>query len=309
MRLFYSMSDISSEARTTANVFIFAYDSDDRALEIARKLKESSGIIETIIIIQYNEIDSDCIKDLFPTAKVHFIRAENSQIGFLRQLNQFQTVLSCGERVLIDISCIHIPEMFILLKYLCASCKQENLQVAYSVPFDYEFSEEPFTSYCSYYGDLLTQDLTGFGGISTGEAHSKMIVFLGFEGILSSKVIEDIRYDNLLLVNNLPSFFPKYKDISMINNCELLTSHHSKLKYVPANNPFEAYNFLDAVIDETEQVCTAPLSTKPVALGVCLYALNHPNLRVVYPVSEQYRHHNTNRVHKSYLYEIPLKCP
>ena len=108
---------------------------------------------------------------------------------------------------------------------------------------------------------------------------------------------------------NLPSFFPKYKDISMINNCELLTSHHSKLKYVPANNPFEAYNFLDAVIDETEQVCTAPLSTKPVALGVCLYALNHPNLRVVYPVSEQYRHHNTNRVHKSYLYEIPLKCP
>ena len=78
-----------------------------------------------------------------------------------------------------------------------------------------------------------------------------MIVFLGFEGILSSKVIEDIRYDNLLLVNNLPSFFPKYKDISMINNCELLTSHHSKLKYVPANNPFEAYNFLDAVIDES----------------------------------------------------------
>ena len=54
----------------------------------------------------------------------------------------------------------------------------------------------------------------GFGGgISDGLAHSQMIVFLGFEGVLASKVIEDIQYKELLLVNNLPSFFPKYKDI------------------------------------------------------------------------------------------------
>lgn len=82
----------------------------------------------------------------------------------------------------------------------------------YSTPFEYDFPEEPFTSYCSYYGNLKTTDLLGFGGISDGLAHSRMIIFLGFEGVLASKVTEDIQYEELLLVNNLPSFFPKYKD-------------------------------------------------------------------------------------------------
>ena len=96
-----------------------------------------------------------------------------------------------------------------------------------------------------------------------------MIIFLGFEGVLASKVTEDIQYEELLLVNNLPSFFPKYKDICVINNYDLLSTHRSKLLYVPANNPFETFNFLDSVFDGKSSLCVAPLSTKPVALGVC----------------------------------------
>lgn len=133
-----------------------------------------------------------------------------------------------------------------------------------------------------------------------------MIVFLGFEGVLASKVTEDIQYEELLLVNNLPSFFPKYKDICVINNYDLLSTHRSKLLYVPANNPFETFNFLNSVFEGESSVCVAPLSTKPVALGVCLYAMTHNTIRVVYPASEQYNHHRTTRVLNTNIYRIPL---
>ena len=149
--------------------------------------------------------------------------------------------------------------------------------------------------------------MLGFGGISDGLAHSRMIIFLGFEGVLASKVTEDIQYEELLLVNNLPSFFPKYKDICVINNYDLLSTHRSKLLYVPANNPFETFNFLDSVFDGKSSLCVAPLSTKPVALGVCLYAMSHKTLRIVYPTSEHYNDHRTNKVLNTNIYSIPLQ--
>lgn len=181
-----------------------------------------------------------------------------------------------------------------------------HVQIAYSTPFEYEFSTEPFTSYHSYYGNLKTTDILGFGGLSGDMSHSQMIIFLGFEGVLSSKVNEDVKYDKLTLVNNLPSFFEKYKDICVINNDNLLNLSHEKLSYVPANNPFEIYNFLSEHLKEDEPACVAPLSSKPVALGVCLYALTHDNLRVVYPMADEYNYHRANSVHNTYLYDIPL---
>ena len=131
-----------------------------------------------------------------------------------------------------------------------------------------------------------------------------MIVFLGFEGALSKKVVEDIYYSDLLLVNGLPSFFPKYKDIAMLCNYQLLTENSYHIEYVPANNPFETYNYLNRLLVQDERACIAPLSTKPVSLGVCLFALKHPNIRIVYPLSEQYIARNTSAVLQTYMYRI-----
>ena len=243
---------------------------------------------------------------MFPSAQIIPVIVNELQTYFLAQLINISDKLS-SEKLIVDISCIHTPEMFVLLKYLKTANPKEKLDIAYSTPFEYDFPEEPFTSYCSYYGNLKTTDLLGFGGISDGLAHSRMIIFLGFEGVLASKVTEDIQYEELLLVNNLPSFFPKYKDICVINNYDLLSTHRSKLLYVPANNPFETFNFLDSVFDGKSSLCVAPLSTKPVALGVCLYAMSHKTLRIVYPTSEHYNDHRTNKVLNTNIYSIPLQ--
>ncbi len=288
------------------DTFILADGTDERTWEMAKILSRKSTTISAIVLLKYQQdMSNQEIEKLFPSAQVLPIIADQSQTIFLKRLLDISDKLK-SDKILIDISCIHTPEMFVLLKYFKVSNPKEKIDVAYSTPFEYNFPEEPFTSYCSYYGNLKTTDLLGFGGISDGLAHSQMIVFLGFEGVLASKVTEDIQYKELLLVNNLPSFFPKYKDICVINNYDLLSTHRSKLMYVPANNPFETFNFLNSLLDGESSVCIAPLSTKPVAFGVCLYALVHKSIRVVYPISEQYNYDRTNKVLHTYIYSIPL---
>ena len=204
-------------------------------------------------------------------------------------------------KIVIDISCIHVPEMFTLLKFLKVKGICE-LDIVYSVPFDYNFTSEPFTSYKSYSGDLKMIEPIGFSG-SSNSKNVELYMFIGFEGPLALKVHEECEYSELKLINSLPSFFPKYKDIAIINNYKLMQYPHSSL-YVPADNPFETYNLLESSVDNNNNVCIAPLSTKPIALGICLFALHNESVRVVYPTSEEYNANTTHSIYKSCLYHI-----
>lgn len=307
MSIVYSITDAASVSIISANVFIMAGGSDERTIGMLQLLKEKENNITSVILFQYDSFDISIVHNVLPSVKIVEIPINDDAIFFLECLRSNEQLFQSGE-ILIDITSIRIPEMFILLKYLKLLNIQKNLSIAYSTPVEYEFQAEPFTSYRSYYGNLRTIDLVGFGGLSKDMSHTQMIIFLGFEGVLSAKVNEDVQYEKLILVNNLPSFYEKYKDISAINNYDLLGSRHEKMMYVPANNPFETYNFLDEQLHENEPACIAPLSTKPVALGACLYALSHDSLRVVYPMADEYNHHRANSIHNTYLYSVPLKA-
>ncbi len=269
-------------------------------------LGKKKNCVTTVFLLIYDSFDITVIQNALPSAEIITIPVDGNAVTFLGYLINNNEKIFESKQILIDITSIRIPEMFILLKYLKLSKSQKYVSIAYSTPMEYEFQEEPFTSYHSYYGNLKTMDLVGFGGLSTDMSHTQMIIFLGFEGVLSAKVNEDVRYERLTLVNNLPSFYEKYKDISAINNFDLLTTRHEKLTYVPANNPFETFNYLNEQLSDQEPACVAPLSTKPVALGVCLYALAHDSLRVVYPMADEYNYHRANSIHNTYIYDIPL---
>ena len=149
-------------------------------------------------------------------------------------------------------------------------------------------------------------NIYGFCGCETGIPPRKLFIFLGFEGILAKKVLEDVSPNETVFINNLPSYFEKYKDIVVLNNYDLLNNNN--LLYTPVNTPFDTYNFLENYILDDENICIAPLSTKTIALGVCLYALTHPNVRVVFPLSEQHPKHETTGVIKTLFFEIPSSC-
>lgn len=306
MSILYDITEASQVAEYDAEVFILASGSDDRAIAMLNKLREAPNAITKVLLLKYDAFDIDLLKAAFPSADIVIIDVSGDSVSFLLNLQDNEEILK-SHKILIDVTSIRIPEMFVLLKSLKLLNENTCLRIAYSTPIEYEFEAEPFTSYHSYFGNLKTIDLVGFGGTSEDMSHTQMIIFLGFEGVLSAKVSEDVRYDKLTVVNNLPSFFEKYKDISVINNFDLLTRRHERIRYVPANNPFETFNFLADQLADDEPACVAPLSTKPVALGVCLYALAHDNLRVVYPTADEYKHHRANSVHNTYLYEITLR--
>ena len=305
MSRIYSIEKTSSIENYSDEIFILAGDNDERAIASAKTISGKRNDIRTVLLIKYDTFDESVICELFPKANIRIIFATHDPVPFLEELHKNGDIL-LNSRLLIDITAIRVPELFILFKYLKLQGYSKAISVAYSTPMEYEFQDVPFTSYRSYYGNLKTIDLPGFGGMSDDMSHSQMFIFIGFEGMLSDKVNEDIKYDKLRLINNLPSIYEKYKDISVISNYNLLASGHERLMYVSANNPFEVYNFLMENIQDNETACVAPLSTKPVSLGVCLYALGHENLRVVYPVAEKYVPHRANSVHETYVYSVVL---
>ena len=305
MSRLYSIVEANSIKSNSDDVFILAGEKDERTIAAARIVSEKPNNIKTVLLLKYDPIDEEIVHSFFPEANIQEISISSDPITFLTALQQHSDTL-LYKRLMVDITAIRVPEMFMLFKFFKLLGRTDTVSVVYSTPMEYEFQEEPFTSYHSYYGNLETIDLPGYGGMSGDMSHTQMLVFLGFEGVLSEKVTEDIKYDKLKLINNLPSLYEKYKDISVINNYKLLASRHEKLSYVPANNPFEVYNFLEENLSENELACAAPLSTKPVALGVCLYALNHESLRVVYPTADRYVPHRANSVHKTYIYSVEI---
>lgn len=303
MGLLYSMNAASDVDYSSIELFILAGGTDERSEAMAQTLAGKAHHIDKILLLKYDDFDESLLQAKFSESEIVFLNAAGDQVSFLQSLKERETLFNCSN-ILIDITSIRIPEMFMLFKFLRLSDMDRQLYVSYAIPIEYEFQEEPFTSYRSYYGNLRTMDLLGYGGMSDDMSHSQLVVFMGFEGILSAKVNEDVRYSRLKLVNNLPSFYEKYKDICVINNYDLLTSGHEKVSYVPANNPFETYNFLSEQLSDGETACIAPLSAKPVALGVCMYALDHESVRVVYPIADAYTPHRANKTHSVYVYSL-----
>lgn len=303
MGLLYSMNAAEEADYSSVDLFILASGVDERSAAMTKTLIKKPNHISKVLLLKYEDFDESILYAAFPEAEIVLLSVPNEQVEFLQNLQEQRNLFE-NNNILIDITSIRIPEMFMLFKFFRLIDRGNQLSVAYATPVEYEFQEEPFTSYRSYYGNLKTMDLLGYGGMSDDMSHSQLVVFIGFEGILSAKVNEDIRYSKLKLINNLPSFYEKYKDICVINNYDLLASRHEKLSYVPANNPFETYNFLSEQLSDGETACIAPLSAKPVALGVCMYALDHESIRVVYPVADAYTPHRANSTHSIYVYNL-----
>lgn len=306
-RCLYYMEDWSNPVNYSSEVvFICSVNDEERSIRILEDFYSNEISLKNIIILNYNSTDLSqnrfiSKKGVYPT----ILNITNNPTDFIQNLKKIPLDEFINNKILLDISGIRTPEMFMLLKYLKLISIKE-ICVLYSIPRDYNFEREPFTSYKSYYGDLNVFDLIGFSGSSIEENDiGDLFIFIGFDGSLPLKVIENCTYNRLKIVNNLPALFPKYKDISVITNYTLMTNKHESL-FVPADNPFEVFNMLYKEIPSKKAACIAPLSTKPSSLGVCLYALTNENIKVVYPTSEKINTKRTINTYKTIQYNICL---
>lgn len=292
--------------KATPTTFIFSANAESRAEKGFDYLYRNDFSIKHILLIRYAGDDiPNTIDEKLNHYNVTQIVVKENPIEFVIDIKNLRKDL-WDNKVVFDISCVKIPEMFSIIKYLKMVVPLIQLHAIYSIPYDYNFPKEPFTSYKSFAGDLTMYELLGFSGAGNDTSeNSDLFLFMGFEGALALKVTEDTAYKELNLINNLPSFYQKYKDISVINNYQLMQSQNHIL-YTPADNPFETYNLLNSVIGLDAPACISPLSTKPIALGVCLFALDHEKVRVVYPVSQKYNKSNTVETYRTYIYDIHL---
>ena len=53
----------------------------------------------------------------------------------------------------------------------------------------------------------------------------------------------------------------------------------------------------------------APLGTKPMALGACMFAIDNDDVRVVYPRPKEYVSQTTRASWRSWRYDVRLSRP
>ena len=144
-------------------------------------------------------------------------------------------------------------------------------------------------------GEIDFKAIPGFEGVTAQKNDAKRIIFyiLGFEKNYINRLIpQEIKSEGIVPINGFPSYFPKYKDISLINNNVNYYDLDIKIVYAEANNPFDTYNKISLLQKNYDNyfIDIIPTGPKPMALGACLYALkNNHGIRILFPFPSKYK--------------------
>jgi hypothetical protein len=293
--------------------FILSSGSDNRAYEVLFNCTQASS--SRVMMLHFNErLDGlpsdDALFDYKHRSFSHLqeisceIKNPSSCLEEIKKNN-----FNANSKVAIDISCLTKPYFFFIIKLLKELFFIKDLSVFYTEPKSYLFPKGVFNAFHTNSGPLIPWEIPGFGGYEERGAKRKLIILLGFDGDLSKEINEDVSPTDTIVVNGFPSYTPKFKDISLIANEKLVSDHKIIVKYARANNPFEVYNLLQKIKDKEPLKCfinVAPLGTKPMALGACLFALHHPDVRILYPLPEFYENKYSDQSWNSWIYNLPL---
>lgn len=303
--------------------FLVAGGSDFRAYEILRKAEKQKVKIDNILFFEFEErkknIDSKDKKAYDEYKNFGYQIKEipctiKDPSSCIKSLGSYGVDLSKYKNLAIDISCFTKPYFFLILKHLQAQHKIQSVTVFYTEPKSYIFPKGLYNSYQSSYGPLVVEEIPSYTGSDIRDQQRILVILLGFDGDLSREIDEDVAPVETFIVNGFPGYAPKFKDISLICNEKIINNKGKDVVYSRANNPFEMYNLLESLSNDERLnneygnlfINIAPLGTKPMALGACMFAIHNPEVRIVYPVPQKYMNVTTDRCWSSYAYNIPL---
>jgi hypothetical protein len=303
----------SNDTLDEIDFLILASGSDSRAYEILSKC--GSILKNHIIFFHFVERINGLLPDdpLYNFKKNSYNKVQEIYCEIKNPsscLEEFEkNIFSNTSKIGIDISCFTKPYLYFILKFLKERSGIQNISVFYTEPKTYLFSQGLFNTFHTSSGPLSILEMPGYTGLEYRGSKRKLIILLGFDGDLSKEINEDVSPNKTIVVNGFPSYTPKFKDISLIANEKLVSDQNITIRYARANNPFEVYNLLNTIKDEEKGsffLNIAPLGTKPMALGACLFALHNPEVRIVYPLPEFYDNKYSDMSWNSWLYELPL---
>ncbi|MGN6604910.1 MAG: hypothetical protein ACTHK8_20810 [Ginsengibacter sp.] len=315
MESIYKMEliDGTNKSLNELDYLMLASGSDTRAYEVLSKCKSLEK--KRVIVFNFNER----LKEL--TATDPLFKYQTFTYNSLQEIAcEIKSPSSCLEEIVknsfsisskigIDISCLTKPYFYFIIKLLKERFKVEKLSVFYTEPKSYLFPKGLFKAFHTSSGPLTILEIPGYSGHESRGAKRKLVILLGFDGDLSKEINEDVSPNDTIVVNGFPSYTPKFKDISLIANEKLVSDRNINVAYARANNPFEIYNLLHQIKEDEDPntfINVAPLGTKPMALGACLFALHNPEVRIVYPLPEIYENKYSDKSWSSWIYDLPL---
>lgn len=214
-----------------------------------------------------------------------------SLISCLKAVNEYVRDMNI---IGIDISTMPIPIFTQILHFLFEKHNDKQIVIYYTEPTHYNLDN--VFDFNALSGEIDLKAIPGFEGKTSQKNELKRIIFyiLGFElNYLNRLIPQDMNPDGIVPINGFPSFFPKYKDISLINNGFNYHEKDIKIVFAEANNPFETYNQMCLLKNTYPDYCIdiIPAGTKPMALGACLFALKNGNndVRVLFPFPTEYK--------------------
>jgi len=308
----YNMIECKDTMRKDLDFFIFSSGSDNRSYEILSNYKSSETT--SFIAINYEERladlnQNDTIFDYkkFGIKILHEITCsikDPSSCLTSLSIHDFSSISSIG----LDISVMTKPYFFFIIKLLKERFKVSQLHVFYTEPKTYEFPNGLYSKFRTCTGPLSIIEMPGYAGFEERGSKRKLIVLLGFDGDVTKEIYEDVAALDTELVNGFPSYIPKFKDISLIMNEKIVCNNNSHVKYAKANNPFDIYNLLLKIKNNSNNsfINIAPLGTKPMALGACLFSLHYPEVRIIYPLPEKYENKYSQSSWISWMYTFDL---
>lgn len=214
---------------------------------------------------------------------------------FVEEINQI------SKSIVVDISELHLRFLGAFLAMLPIA-KWEHLFAAYAEPEAYVRSLEKtpdlspkndtlgrmggFDLNSSFWG---YEEIPNLKTITSERNQYIWIAFLGFEGKRATAVYAEIADDSSLTIPviTMPSIKPGWATTAFEANQALFDNARincQSVKYINALDPYAAYNLIEQIHKAHPQkhIVMSPLGTRPVSLGVLLYAMLHEESEVYF---------------------------
>lgn len=296
--------------------FFLAVGSDFRAYESLRIAKENQVEIKNVIVFEFNERYESVKKrnkngsELYKKIDYNKNIIKCSIKNPSEALKELKLDIPANGKIAVDISFFTKPFYFTLLNWLKVLFDINEVTIFYTEPKNYLFNKGLYNQYHSSFGPISIEEISSYSGDDSTKNDSLLIIMLGFDGDLSTELDESIAPKKTILVNGFPSYSPNFKDISLITNEKVVNKGGNKLLFSRSTNPFDTYNLLNEIKSKEEYkdlfINIAPIGTKPMSLGVCLFALHNPDVRIIYPVPEKFESVTSNKAWNIWFYEITL---
>lgn len=254
--------------------------------------KNKTGTLEDLFVVSTNfqhDIHGKHFKSLYKDLAI-----------FVDELNK---ISKC---IIIDISELHLRFLGAFLAMM-DGLQWNNIIAAYAEPTAYIRSQEispekimdPAAPRIKGSFDLNTS-FWGYDEIpnlkTTTRKRDKYIwiAFLGFEGKRAAAVHQEISDDSSITIPviTMPSIRPGWSSLAFEANQILFDNARIScqgIEYVDALDPYASYNLIENVQVRNPQkhIVISPLGTRPVSLGVLLYAMRHEESEVYFDTPKE----------------------